>query len=71
MPPIDLLMQMSCVSDVEEFLNFIDKSSIDARDNIGTWVSQAIGMRSFDEEEWVVDDVEGWALNINKWFFCS
>lgn len=37
MPPIDLLMQMSCATDVEDFLKFIDQSSIDAKVNIGTW----------------------------------
>lgn len=36
MPPIDLLLQMSCATDVEDFLQFIDKSSIDAKDNLGT-----------------------------------
>lgn len=34
MPPIDLLMQMSAATDLEDFLRFIDKSSIDAKDNI-------------------------------------
>ena len=36
MPPIDLLMQMSAATDLEDFLRIIDKSSIDAKDNIGT-----------------------------------
>lgn len=36
MPPIDLLLQMSCATDVEDFLQFIDKSSIDAKDNLST-----------------------------------
>lgn len=31
-------MQMSCAGDVEEFLNFIDTSSVDGKDNFGTYV---------------------------------
>lgn len=33
-PPIDLLMEMSRATDIEEFLRFVDTSSIDPKDNL-------------------------------------
>lgn len=36
MPPMELLMEMSKAETVEEFMKYVDMSSIDPRDSLGT-----------------------------------
>lgn len=41
-PPIDLLLQMSCATDYEDFLSFLDPATIDHRAGIGKQRATAI-----------------------------
>lgn len=47
-------MQMSCATDVDDFMRFIDKSSIDAKDNIGKGelLLLLLLLRYDDEGDW-------------------